>query len=367
MDWVDGLRLLLILGIARIIMGAMLYYTVGVGDTRRAQFINATMHLPYRWLYLVTTWDTAYYSAIANAGYPRILAPAYWFFPLYPFAIATFGLTGIDLATIAFVIALAAGLASVPLFLRIAKRCLSRDLANGTALLYFLLPPVFVFSGVSYSDSLLLLFCLLTWDSHLTGHDTRAGLVSALATLTRINGVILALPLAYNYVQRRQFRKLVYSAIAPLALIGWVLYGYWRTRMWFPMLAAESYFNPVDPTIQKNVLQLATGDIAAIKPLLHFWPIVTVGLTFTLFIVFLAYRAFKIDRALGLYAFVSITIMFAFGIFPAVRGFPRFFSFLFPVGLGLRTERRWVLVTVASFFLIFDYVLWWGLLGGWVT
>jgi len=365
--WIKEVRLLLVLVITRIFMGILLYYSVGIGDLHRAQFIDASMKLPYRWLYLVTSWDSVYYVSIAQNWYPRTLAPVWAFFPLYSAAIRVVGWTGIDPSIVAFAISFTAGLVSVPLFERVARRYLSRDKAAITTLFYFLLPPTFLFSGVSYSDSLFLLLSLLTWEYHQKGNNVRAALASALVTMTRIYGVLIAIPLAYSYYRRRQFRSLACSAISPLTLLGWVLYGYWATGIWFPMLSAQSFFNPIDVTIEKNVVQLATGNLAALKPLLRFWPVVAVSFAFVAFIVFLSYRTWIIDRALGLYVVLSVVIISVFGIFPAVRSFPRFFSFLFPIGLGLYTKTRLTRATAIVVLLVLDYLVWWGLLAGIVT
>lgn len=366
-DWVEEAKLFVVLVITRILMGTLLYYSVGKGDWHRIQFIDASLKLPYPSLYLVTSWDTVYYVSIAQNWYPKTSAPVWAFFPLYPATIRIIDWIGIDPSITAFAISITAGLLSVPVFVRIARRYLSRDKATTATLFYFLLPPVFLFSGVSYSDSLFLLLSLLTWEYHQQGNDGRAALVSALATLTRIYGVLIAIPLAYNYYRKRQFRKLLYSAISPTTLLGWVLYGYGHTGIWFPMLKAQFYFNPVDTTIEKNVIQLASGNLAALKPLLRFWPVVAVSLVFVLFVILLSYRGWVIDRALGLYVVISVVIISVFGIFPAVRSFPRFFSFLFPIGLGLYTEMRLARVIALVLFLILDYLLWWGLLAGIVT
>ena len=365
--WVDDVKLVLLLATTRIVMGILLYYSVGIGDLHRAEFIDASVKLPYRWLYLVTSWDSVYYISIAKNWYPATLAPVWAFFPLYPATIRVIDWMGIDPSIAAFTISIVAGFLSVPLFARIAGRYLSQDKATTATLLYFLLPPVFLFSGVSYSESLFLLLSLLTWEYHQKGNDARAALVSALVTLTRIYGVLIAVPLAYSYYRNRQFRKFAYSAISPLTLLGWVVYGYWISGVWFPMLGAQSYFNPTDPTIEKDVIQLASGSLAALKPLLRFWPVVAVSSTFVVFIVILCYRTWITDRALGLYVALSVVIISVFGIFPAVRSFPRYFSFLFPIGLGLYAKMRLVRVTAILLLLVLDFLLWWGLMAGIVT
>jgi 4-amino-4-deoxy-L-arabinose transferase-like glycosyltransferase len=63
------------------------------------------------------------------------------------------------------------GIASIPLFLVIARHYLQAQRALYATLLYFLLPPVFVFSGVNYSEPLFLLITLLAWHFHLTGRE----------------------------------------------------------------------------------------------------------------------------------------------------------------------------------------------------
>jgi len=57
------------------------------------------------------------------------------------------------------------------IFQQVAEAYLSRPQAISATILFFLLAPVFVFSGVIYSESLFLLLTLLAYRFHLGGRD----------------------------------------------------------------------------------------------------------------------------------------------------------------------------------------------------
>ncbi len=153
-------------------------------------------------LYLFNRWDSNYYYSIAVAWYPHHLS-AEWAFPLYPAMIRVVAMLGIEVTYAALIITTFSGLISVLVFQRIAGRYLGRVQGATTTLLYFTLPPVFVFSAVSYSEPVFLLFSLLAWYLHVNRRDMLAGSAAAISSMARPYGVLMALPLFLDYVRRQ--------------------------------------------------------------------------------------------------------------------------------------------------------------------
>ncbi|HYW00298.1 MAG TPA: hypothetical protein VE862_02450 [Candidatus Acidoferrum sp.] len=306
--------------------------------------------------------DSGYYLDIAKSWYPPYLAPAWHVFPFYPSTIRVAYLLGFDVSASAAVIAVSCGLISVPIFQIIVEHYFSRGYAMIATLLYFLLPPVFVFSGVAYSESLFLLFTLLAWYCHLRGHEERSLIAVVLSSLARANGVLIIIPLAYGYLKRRQFRRLFFLTIPLLFVFGWLIYGYLMTGGW-AYFASNIFWQSGNITVFRqsliNVLQgkmYAIGFIAAIG--FKYLPI-TIGAVISLVVfIIICYKVLKIDRALGIFSFGYLAALLLFG-FPATFGsFPRFLGVLFPIGLTLYTGRAWLLILIIIGLLVLDYFAW---------
>lgn len=169
-------------------------------------------------------WDTAWYEDIAQRGYAWRKAagtsPAA-FFPLYPLLIRL----GVDLThRSSILVALALSnlcfFAALWYLWRLTDWELDSD-AAGRTLLYVATFPTALFFFAGYTESL---FLLLTAASffHLRRHQWLvAGAYGALASATRVTGVLLLLPLAYEYGRSCNFspRRMIGSGLAGLALV----------------------------------------------------------------------------------------------------------------------------------------------------
>ncbi|MEO7229698.1 MAG: hypothetical protein ABIZ30_03790 [Candidatus Limnocylindrales bacterium] len=166
-------------------------------------------------------WDALWYQQIAQNGYAAGNGTAA-FFPLYPLLsrIASILFAGnVLLGELA--VSAAASVGAITLLWRlvdvesggraarawvlpfVATPRLSFSLKALTVLLTVLFPVGFVLLA-PYTESLFLLFTVATLLLARTGHPWLAGLMGLLAGLTRIQGVFLALPIAYEYLSDRQ-------------------------------------------------------------------------------------------------------------------------------------------------------------------
>jgi Gpi18-like mannosyltransferase len=349
----------------RIVYAALLYGALRTKGIFNVPFMGV-VRLPFDWLYLFAAWDTGYYYSIAQYWYPSSLSPQWAFFPLYPAILRALYLIGIDVSIGAFMVATIAGLVSIPLLLKVAEKYLSAEQAFKATLLYFLFPPVFVFSGASYSESVFLLLSLLSWNYHLQRKEVRAGLAAGLCTLTRPYGILVVLPLAYDFLRHREFRKLTYLSIPASAMAGWTIYAFSRTGL-LAFLSAHTFWNSQNALIFRDALsELVQGRFDQLEVLLYFlrkyFPIAMAALFSVLFFVLLLFRVWKIDRALGLYSVASILVIFYFNFIPGFGSSPRLLAFIFPIALALGTKRNWLFYCAVITFLALSLVAWWAFL-----
>lgn len=199
-----------------------------------AGHVLATTH-PY--LNMLSRWDATWYIEIARSGYhyqPGTPSNAA-FFPLYPLLIRAahallflpendywWLLTGIILSNIALLVAL--GYFRSLLTIDFPEETVSR------AIIYLLIfPTTFFFSSV-YSESLFLALSVAAFYYARKNRWVTACILTALATLTRSQGIILLLPLSIEYLAQRNFsaQRVRWNATAfafvPTALFAFVLF-----------------------------------------------------------------------------------------------------------------------------------------------
>ncbi len=140
-------------------------------------------------------WDAQHYLSIATTGYHgNDIA----FFPLYPFLISKVGaligdhfIAGLLISNIAFFVALA--------YLYALMRLEYGDHETAFhSIFYIAIFPTAIFFSVVYTESLFLALTVASVFYARRGNFVTAGVFGALASLTRVEGVLLVLPLAYE-------------------------------------------------------------------------------------------------------------------------------------------------------------------------
>lgn len=212
------------------VWAAALYAAVAVSSSGRSPKPRASRYF--------SKWDSVHYLAIAGSGYEwsddgRMHNPA--FFPLYPLAIrAAARSTGINPSAAGEIISFAALVAASLLLVRLARLEGFGGFDSVAAMLAF--PAAFFFLCV-YSESLFLVTaaaCLLASREDRPG---RAFVFGALAALTRVNGVLLVVPLAWSWwTEGRAWRRLLVSlgpatGLAAVSVFDAVEFG--RPFAWF--------------------------------------------------------------------------------------------------------------------------------------
>jgi hypothetical protein len=200
---------------------------------------------------LGTGWDGAWYTKIAQHGYPhRIFNEAdgsrWAFFPGFPTAMrATVAVTGLSYAHAAVVIATVFGLTSALAIWLAVREIFGSVVADRTVLLYAFFPAAYVLS-MGYSEGLFITAAAACLFALSRRYWITASLFAVLASLTRNYGVLLfacVVVAAYPHIVREhQKRPLAAVAIAPLGFIGWLAYSWHMTGTPLAFLQAEKFW-----------------------------------------------------------------------------------------------------------------------------
>ena len=314
---------------------------------------------------IFAAWDSGWYWDIAMRGYYFRTdgQSSIAFFPLYPMlmrvAAAPFGggaaatwIAGIVVAFVAYVLALIE-------IHRFAERLFgSREVARRTVL-YIAVFPWSLFLARVYTESLFLLTSVLAVSR---AHERRwwsAGIWGALATLTRPNGILIALPLALLACRdapsvRRMAGRAAGLTPIPFAFAGFCAYAYTLTGNPLGWMSAQSHWgyslgHPPWQQLQRVIgtfvengayAYFFTSDIAVFELLQA-----TTALGF-LALTPLVFR--RLGAAMGAYVLVSLLVPLSSN---TLEGLGRYASVLFPVFLlagSVTTPRTHEIVVIVS-------------------
>ncbi len=182
-------------------------------------------------------WDSQWYLHIAAGGYQGVRE--YAFSPLYPFLIWLFtpevgsgAMAGLVLSNVAF-------LGALVWLQGLVREEWGVDVARRTTDYLILFPFSFYFSAV-YTESLFLLFTVVSFAAARRRNWMLAGLAGLGASLTRSVGMVLVLPLLYEFWRSRE--RWAKSWRIGLVFVGpaiFALYQYFREGDPFLFLQAQ--------------------------------------------------------------------------------------------------------------------------------
>jgi hypothetical protein len=312
-----------------------------------------------------TRYDSGWYYQIARHGYQFVVGgPSVGvgkpgkiaYFPLYPLLMRAAGrllgrssadvyLGGILVSWTCFV----AGM--VALFF-LARLDLSRRQAERAVLLTAIFPFAF-FYGMVYTEALFLLATVVSFYGFRTRRWILGGVAGALATATRVNGILMLPALAWIAWQNAQpsARDRVWAAIGLLLVptgIGlYSLYVYqlsgnpleWAASItrwgYHPGGAAWTAPAQLVGQLLTHPYRYLTTERAALYDALY-------GATGILFLVAVPFIWRRLGAAYGLFVLLNLYLPLSSGTF---EGVGRYCSVLFPCFLWLATMRSRVLFT----------------------
>jgi hypothetical protein len=184
-----------------------------------------------------TQWDGLWYLEIVRHGYPRSIPPniTYFqqearaaFFPLFPMAVRAVDRIvpgGDTLAALGLNVVL--GVTAMIVVGHLARRLYDNDVAERTMVLFAVFPGSVVLSYV-YAEALLILLAALCLWFLLDERWVLAGVVAALATATRPNGIALvaacAVAALIAIVRHRDWKSLIAPLLAPAGFVAFQVF-----------------------------------------------------------------------------------------------------------------------------------------------
>ena len=256
-------------------------------------------------------------------------------FPLYPVMMKLVGVATRDLTVAGTLISLASFFAVLFLLFRQVRRDHDEETAT-RAILYLSIFPTSWFYQAVYAEALLLLLAVLTMRAARQGKPLVCGLLGMGASLTRLAGGLLALPVLFEFTfggGTRIRRQGLVRGLLPAVMIttGWLAYFSYISAMtnsfWFYFTAHRRYSSLVEPwTTLWNLV--APGLLQSPSRLVAL-------LMLTIFLAG-AVKAARQHR-LGHSIYLATGILFCLSS-PNMVGLPRYMMVLFPVYIVLA---RW--------------------------
>jgi hypothetical protein len=191
-------------------------------------------------------WDGAWYSEIATGGYGERAPTSTAFLPLYPLLMRLGAALWGGPALWGVLISLSATLLALFFLYRIAENLYDSRAARAATLALAFFPTAFFLNAV-YTEAL---FLALTtgsvWAARVRRDLLPAGLLGALAAATRNLGIILLIPLLFEWLRnRREFgpKGLARLVLVPAGLLGYVafLWGRFGEPLVFARQQAEHW------------------------------------------------------------------------------------------------------------------------------
>ena len=199
--------------------------------------VGLVAHLTEPWRH----WDTPYYLMIAKNWY-RPGGPELSFPPLYPVLIGILGrIIGGNYLPAALIISWVSTFAACILLVQ-TYRDYTDEPTTQRAVKYLLLFPTAFFLFAGYTESLFLVFSLLSWQGAKNGVWWQAGVFGLLASFTRFIGVYLLAAYAWMWLKAPRKQKgtiAAWLAPIPIALVGW----FWLTQYYYEISPSTAVLN----------------------------------------------------------------------------------------------------------------------------
>lgn len=185
-------------------------------------------------------WDGAWYAEIVAQGYGERAPASTAFFPLYPLLVKLGTMLGGGPAPWGVLVSLVSTLFALFFVYGISERLYDARAARAATLCLAFFPAAFFLNAV-YTEALFLALTTGTvWAALVRRNFLLAGLLGALAAATRNVGVLLLVPLLWEWVRHRRelgWRGLLCVSLVPAGLAAYA--GYLWARFGDPLVFAR--------------------------------------------------------------------------------------------------------------------------------
>lgn len=210
----------------------------------------------YGWLERWNQWDGPHYIDIARDGYVttdlRSKDQRLWivFYPLYPWAVRVVSVVLRDYLVSAHVVSLLGAVATGLTFRRLAELDVDRRLARSALVFMFIFPTAYFFHAV-YTESVFMALALGCFLAARKRSWMWAGILGALACMTRVTGLILVPALlveAYTQYREEGARRFraewlwILLAGAGFAVYLLVNYAVWGDPLYFQKVLKQYWY-----------------------------------------------------------------------------------------------------------------------------
>jgi hypothetical protein len=305
-------------------------------------------------------WDTGWFTKVAIHGYAPDDGSAA-FSPLYPLLIRWLGwLLGGEYLLAALLISNAALIAGLALLYKLVLLDFPEDVARRSVVYQVALPAGF-FLLAGYREALYVCLAMLSVYAARRSNWALAGVAAFLAALARMQGWVLALPLAYEALRQAEMRPLrawaglLAATGGPIATLSYNIY---LALAGLPGMAItyqrdwKIHYTPPWTSVAMAINSLVTGQA-------RFQDVVNTLILF-LSLGLILVSVFKLRPTYWLYT-AATQLIFLMGYLEGeqLHSMMRYTMALFPnvIALALLTRRRWMSGVVIFIFVLLQMVL----------
>ncbi len=272
-------------------------------------------------------WDSFWYLDIAENGYLFKGAEQLSnivFFPLYPLLIRmTSLLIGGNFILSGWILSIIFLLLALIYFSKLVREFHS-EINPQLPLLFLLIFPTAFFLNAIYTESLFLFLSIASFYYAFRKNFLRAGVLGLIASLTRVTGVLLFIPLIWEYFKSYRFhqlfnKKFLSIFLIPLGTFSFFLFHYFKFGDFFLFLKVESWWGRAFNINQDHFLVLTHP--AAVNLL--------IDIMFVIFSIVATYFVFKkLRTSYGLYMAATLLVALSTGTLMSIG---RYILVLFPI------------------------------------
>ena len=299
-------------------------------------------------------WDGAWYTEIATEGYDVHAPASTAFFPVFPMILRVGASLGGGPALWGVLLSLVATLFALYFLYRIAEKFQGRETARAATLAFAFFPTAF-FLNAPFTEALFVASAAGSlWAAYVRRDMLLAGLLGALAAATRNSGVLLLIPLLYEWLRDRQefgWRGLWEMALVPTGLLGymaflWARFGdpmvfahaqsdYWGRELTNPLTTLEDAWTAAGESMSYLLDPAPLFLDSSASPTLEASGAVNIAF-FIFFLVLMGIGFAVLPPGLSVFSFVVMLlhILTPSPLIPLL-GLPRFVLEAFPLFLAL--------------------------------
>ncbi len=290
-------------------------------------------------------YDSTAYLDIAKNGYTSSFGsegkPNYHWYPLYPLTIRVFSFIGYDLA--AFLISNIASFFVVFFLYKLVIEQFGARIAR-RSVLFLLFFPTSYYLTTMYTEALFLTFAIGMFYFSLKDKWLYVGVLGFLISLTRMQGLIMLIPIGYVYFRKIKFdiKKIrpdfLYLGLIIVGFLTFMAYDY--LIVGDPIIqfsSASSWSKSLAPPWESFVFtfKALTSDTTLINMSYHIFNLFLVAL----FVILIVYTFKYLKLEYGIYFLINfLIVIFSSSLF----GLPRYLLVVFPafVVLALLYEKK---------------------------